>query len=207
MRGRRALGALGTIGAVIAGGFALSACGIPMQPSAGPISPNQSQTRPTRQPVSPCTKSGCISVDVYFVTRTGHLAPAGRVVPRDAKLATVIRALLGGPTVPEQAEGISSVLGAGIQLVSATVTSATKTATLDFNADFGTLSGAQEVLGVAQVVYTVTAFMPGAGVTFEIAGGGPIEVPVETGALVTTAVHESQYALLRTPTVPPTTTP
>ena len=205
---RRRRRALGVLGAVLVGGLALSACGIPTQPSASPISGSQSQARlPPRTPVSPCTKSGCVSVDVFFVTRTAHLAPVGRVVPRDAELDTVIRSLLGGPTAPEQADGITTVLGPAIQLLSATVTNKTKTATLDFNADFEALSGTQEVLGVAQVVYTVTAFMPDAAVTFEIAGF-PIEVPVGTGALATTAVHESQYASLRTPTATtPTTTP
>ncbi|HTX62547.1 MAG TPA: GerMN domain-containing protein [Acidimicrobiales bacterium] len=195
------------LAAVVAGGLALGACGIPTQPSATPVSKSQSQLHlpPAKPPVSPCTKSGCVSVDVYFVTRSAHLSPVGRVVPRDAKLATVIRSLLGGPTTQEIAGGITTVLGSGIQLLGATTTSATKAATLDFNGDFGTLSGTQEVLGVAQVVYTVSGFMPGAAVTFEIEGV-PIEVPVETGLLVATGVHESQYASLRTSTASTTTT-
>jgi spore germination protein GerM len=205
-RRRRAVGAAGASAVVLACGLALGACGIPTQLTASPISANLSQTRPpTRAPVSPCTKSGCVSVDVYFVTRTGHLGPVDRVVPRVSELATAIRSLLAGPTAPEEAEGITTVLGADIVLQSTSVTSKKKIVTLDFNADFGTLSGPQEVLGVAQVVYTVTSVSPGAGVTFEI-DDVPIEVPVETGVAVTTPVHEAQYLALRTTTVPTTTT-
>ena len=207
-RARRVLAAPVTIAVIVAGGLALSACGIPTQRSASPISTGGTRiSLPHTQPtISPCTKSGCVPIDVYFVAASGHLRPAGRVVPRDATLTTIIRSLLSGPTTAEQALGIRTALGAGIQLLSASVTTHKKSATLDFNTHFFTLSGTQEVVGVAQVVYTVNSIMPGAGVTFEI-DGGPIEVPVESGALATTiAVHESQYASLLTITTPTTTT-
>jgi spore germination protein GerM len=196
-----------TVVALAAGGLTLGACGIPTQPSASPISAGAPRTRPpTRPTVSPCTKSGCVTVDVYFVAHTDHLTPVKRVVPRDTKLATVVRSLLYGPTTAEQADGVRTVLGAGIRLLSASVTSKNKVATLNFNTRFFTLFGTQEVLGVAQVVFTVTSVIPGAGVTFEIETG-PTEVPVETGALATTiVVHETQYASLRTPTAPTTAT-
>lgn len=200
---------LGVLGGLALGGLVLGACGIPTQLSASPLSASLSRSHlpGTRPPLSPCTKSGCVSVDVFFVTPTGHLAPAGRVVPRDAKLDTVIRSLLYGPTAPEQAKtGVTTVLNADIRLMSASVTSTKKVATLTFNSAFGTLAGTQQVLGVAQVVYTVSDFLPGTGVVFEITGF-PIEVPVQTGALATTAVvHVSQYATLRTTSVPTTTT-
>lgn len=208
LRARRALGALGALAALAAGGLTLGACGIPTQRAASPISTGGTHiSLPHTQPtISPCTKSGCVPVDVYFVTASGRLKPAGRVVPRDATLTTIIRSLLSGPTTAEQALGIRTTLGTGIRLLSASVTADKKSATLDFNTHFFTLSGDQEVLGVAQVVYTVNSIMPGAAVTFEIEGG-PIEVPVETGALATTiAVHESQYASLLTITTPTTTT-
>ena len=206
MRRRRA--PFGALVACAAAGLALAACGIPTQPTASPISPNQlpAHLPPARPTVTPCTKSGCISVDVYFVTPSAHLAPFARVVPRDAKLATVVRSLLAGPTAAEQADGITTALGSDIHLLSTDVTAGNKIATLDFSAGFGTLSGIREVLGVAQVVYTVTAIMPGAGVIFEIAGA-QTEVPLETGRLWTGAVHEVQYASLLTPTTPATTTP
>lgn len=203
-RACRAPRVLGAIASVATVAVVLSACGVPTQPSALPISTRPTRTRlPDTHPVEPCTKSGCINVDVYFVMPNGHLSPAARVVPPHVKLTTVVAALLDGPTPPEQVKGVVTALGRGIHLTFARVTG--NSVTLDFTADFGALSGAQEVLGVAQVVYTVTSFSPGVGVTFEIAGA-TIDVPVETGVLWNGPVHESQYAALLTTTTVPTTT-
>ncbi len=198
---------LGALGALALAGLALGACGIPTQQSASPISARQLQTRlpVTRPTVNPCTKSACTPVDVFFVGPDGRITPVGRVAPPHPKIGTVIDALLGGPTPPERAKGIFTALGAGIHLLSSQQTAQKKTVSLDFSADFGILSGAQEVLGVAQVVYTVASIRPGFGVIFEI-DGVHIEVPVETGALSTGPVHESQYDTLLTTTAPTTTT-
>jgi spore germination protein GerM len=204
----RAPRSLAALAAVALGGFAFAACGIPTQPSASPISAGQIQpTLPNnRQPTSPCVKSGCTTVDVYFVAPGGHLRPVSRVVPPHAKIGTVVGALLGGPTASERATGIGSALGSGIRLLSTEETAKKKTVTLNFNADFGTLSGTKWVLGVAQVVYTVSSVMPGVAVIFEIAGA-QTEVPLETGALWTGAVRVSQYGSLLTPRATTTTAP
>lgn len=195
---------ISALAAVAICGVTLGACGIPTQPSASPLSTRETQALPaTPQTISPCTK-GCTNVDVFFVGRESRLTPAKRVVPHDAKIRTVIDALLGGPTQVERQGGISTALTAGTRLVSVVQTTKKKTMTLNFSADFGTLSGTREVLGVAQVVYTVSAFRPGVGVIFEIAKS-QLEVPVETGAFVTGAVHESQYAALLTTTAPAST--
>ncbi len=198
---------LGALGALAVAGLALGACGIPTQRSAGPISARQLKTRlpSTRPTVSPCTKSACTPVDVFFVGPDGRLTPVGRVAPPHPKISTVIDALLGGPTPPERAKGIGTALGTGITLLSVQQASQSSTVVLDFSADFGILSGLQEVLGVAQVVYTVASIRPGFGVIFEIEGVH-IEVPVQTGALSTGAVHESQYATLLTSAASTTTT-
>jgi spore germination protein GerM len=190
---------------LVTGALALSACGIPTQPSASPISARQTQNPLSVTPTTTglCAKSECTSVDVFFVAPNGLLKPVDRLVPPHAKLSTVVGALLAGPTPQDFATGLASALGAGIHLLSAHLTG--DTATLNFSVDFGTLSGTQEVRGVAQIVYTVTQLKPGVGVTFEI-DGVPTKVPVESGALVTGAVHRSEYALMLTPRTQTTTT-
>lgn len=205
---RRLRRALGPLAAVAAAGLALAACGIPTQPSASPVSARQVKPRnPVSQPTSsPCTKSGCTRVDVFFLVPDGRLRSVTRVVPSPPKATTVIGALLAGPTTSERADGFTTALGNRIRLLSSDQTAKKKTVTLNFNANFGTLSGYRWILGVAQVVSTVTSVMPGAGVIFEIAGA-QTEVPLETGRLWTGAVHEVQYASLLTPTTPATTTP
>jgi spore germination protein GerM len=200
-----------SLAAVAIGGLALGACGIPTQPSASPISSSQFQGRLNsgRHTEPPCTQSVCVPVDVYFEAKSGRLTAVGRVVLPHAKIGSVIGALLDGPTAPERADGIESAFGPRIHLLSGTETQRKRTVTLDFTPNFGALSGSKEVLSVAQVVYTVTAYTltavkPDVGVIFEL-GTAPIEVPVESGALADTAVHEVQYAAMLTTTTPKTT--
>ncbi len=200
---RTAWRSVGALAAAAIGGVMLTACGIPTQPTASPISTKAPLTV-TPRTVNLCT-TGCTPVDVFFVARTGHLTALKRVVPPHTGVRDVVEALLGGPTQSERQAGITTALTAGTRLVSVSQTAKKDTVTLDFSADFGTLSGTREVLGVAQVVYTVSAFRPGVGVIFEIAKS-QLEVPVETGAFVTGAVHEAQYAAVLT-TAAPTTAP
>lgn len=196
--------------AALASGVALVGCGIPTQRSASPVSPKAFLTRlpVTRPTISPCTKSGCTSVDVYFLAPSGRLSPVSRVVPAHPKISTVIGALLGGPSASDRAKGITTALGSRIRLLKASLTVRRKIATVDFSVNFGTLSGSQLVLGVAQVVYTVTSLLPGRSVNFQIADV-QIEVPLQTGRLVTAPVRESQYSslLTRSTTTATSTTP
>jgi spore germination protein GerM len=198
----RALGSLCALGVA---GLVLSACGIPTQPSATPLSARQIHPRAqvSEPTASPCTKSGCTRVEVFFLAPDGRLQPVDRVVPSPPKTGTVVGALLAGPTTSERSHGLSSALGSRIRLLSSDQTAKKKTVTLNFNANFGTLEGERWILGVAQVVFTVSSIMPGDGVIFEIAGA-QTEVPLETGALWTGPVHESQYTALLTTTKPAT---
>jgi Sporulation and spore germination len=197
----------GAAGVLAAAGCTLAACGIPTQLSASPISASQIRTPLPVTPttVSPCAKSACTKVDVFFVAPTGRLAPVTRVAPPHPRITTVISALLAGPTASERATGFSTALGAGIKLLSDHQTTRRKLITLNFGIGFETLSGTQEVLGVGQVVYTVDAVNPSYGVIFET-DGVAISVPEGTGRFVTGAVRVSEYAGIRTPTLPTTTT-
>lgn len=206
-RRRCAYRALAATSAVAMCGLLLAACGIPTQPSASAIPASQLHARrPVTPPTeSPCAK-GCTSINVYFVSSKGRLVPVGRIAPPHDKVGAVVGAMLAGPTPAERATGFSTALPTDIRLLSTTETLKRRTITLNFSVDFATLSGPQEVLGVAQVVYTVSSITPGVGVIFEIASV-PVQVPLETGRLVNGAVHVPQYESLLTTTVPTTTTP
>gem|GEM_PF-4560162 len=195
--------------AALSAALGLAGCGIPTQPSASPISAAQvAPSLPASHPtVGPCTKSGCTPVDVYFLASGGRLRPIVRFVPSPPKIRTVVGALLGGPTPTEVATThLGTALGSRIVLHAVAETSKKDTITLTFNGAFGTLSGTKWVLGVAQLVYTVVSVRPGAGVIFEI-DGAQTEVPLQTGALWTGPVHESQYAALLTPASSAPSTP
>lgn len=206
LRAGRASRLLGAFTALAIGGIALAACGIATGPSASPISASQFRVRlhSSPPPFKPC-QSGCVQIGVFFATRTGRLTAVDRDVPVTAKVSTVIQALLAGPNAADRTIGLETDLGTDIHLRSFAETVKKKSVKLNFTGNFAELSGAQAELAVAQVVYTVTSYLPGVGVTFETVGA-TIEVPVETGALSDTAVHEGQYSALLTTTAPKTTT-
>lgn len=211
----RRLAAPAAVAAAVGGcGLALASCGIPVQSSAQPAG-GQAVSRllppPTTTTTVPKTAAGTI-VSVYFL-KSGRLVRRTRgVPPHDKILPSALGSLLSGPNTQEIATGIDSALGYGSIKLASPVERTKGTVVLDLSPTFGsTLSGYTEVLGVAQLVYTVAADTdPGIGVEFQL-GGVAIEVPTETGALTTGAVHASQYASLVTPssgatsgsTVPP----
>ena len=79
-------------------------------------------------------------------------------------MRTVVHALLAGPTSVERLAGVRTAISPDVQLLRAkperpTGTGTTAVITLDFNQAFGAISGTQQVIAVAQIVYTVTAYM------------------------------------------------
>ena len=194
--------ALGVAGALLA------ACGVPTETTARDIPAGQvpfhllSPSSPA--PAVACAK-GCVPVSVYFVTTGRYVTPETRNVLLPGSVTEAVDVLLNGPTTKELQSGIQTALGGGIKLISSRKSG--NVVTLDFNPSFVQLSGSQEVLGVAQVVFTVAARLsPEIGVLFEIGGYGT-DVPTATGRLVSAPVHESQYASLLAPgaTTPGTT--
>lgn len=182
-----------------AGGLALSACGIPTQATARTIPDSQVPpdvlapfTATTRAP----THAATVRVYVYFTLTNDSVQPQARLVKPPPSLPSVMDVLLSGPTTHERfATGLGTALGAGVRLLTAHTSG--DVVTLNFNTAFGELSGDQEVLGVAQVVYTAAGELkdPAVGVQFEI-NGNPIDVPLANGAGVGTPVHEQDYYTL-----------
>ncbi len=157
----------------------------------------------TKEPPSTTTTvPAAVPITVYFESGAGQtLTTAQRTVPVDNTVRTVVHALLAGPTTLEKSAGVRTAISQGVQLLKAkperpTGTSATGVITLDFNQAFGAISGTQQVLAVAQIVYTVTDYM-GAGyaVLFQIEGVAT-DVPTATGAQVTGPVKRTTYASL-----------
>ncbi len=182
------------VAAAVGATVLLAACGLPTSgtPQAIPrgqvpfqlLAPNLSSTTTT-------APLGDVTVPIFLVDPSQHLTPRQRDVASPAPLASVINALLAGPTSSETAVGIQTSIGDEVRLLSATVSG--DVATVDFNRAFGEITGTQQVLAVAQVVYTTTQQPGVSGVIFEIAGART-EVPVGSGAQVAGPVVRSQFA-------------
>jgi len=179
----------------------LGACGVPTGGGPHAISRSQVPFRllttapPTTTTTAPALDD--VPVTVFFVSQPDeHLVPAQRAVPTSFSLRTVVDALLTGPTTVERTEGFHSALSPGVKLLRtkpARPTPSASIVTLDFNQAFGQISGTQQVLAVAQIVYTVTAELgTGVGVQFQI-DGTDIDVPTDTGAESSGPVLRKQY--------------
>ena len=188
-----------------------AACGVPTQNAPQVIAKAQvpfhllDPEAPTTTTVTTPSPAFTVPVLVYLVNPTSqYLVSSQRLVAPPAQLSAVLDALLAGPTASELALGVQTAFSSGVRVLSAGVSGGV--ATVNFNSAFGDITGPEQILAVAQVVFTVTSQLtPETGVTFEI-GGTPTNVPVATGAQVPGPVHLLQYAALAPPPPGSTTT-
>jgi hypothetical protein len=138
------------------------------------------------------TSAYSVPVTIFLVAPTRQvLISAGRSVAPPGTLTSVLDALLGGPTAIESDRNITTALAGGVRLLSATVNAGV--AVVDLNRAFGQISGTQQILAVAQIVFTVAGQLGSTvGVQFEITGA-PTAVPVGSGAQVSGPVHLLEY--------------
>lgn len=172
----------------------LAGCGLPangkvdrVAPADVPFGLLNSSVPPgqTPQPTGPATV-------VYFV-RDGHLVAADRHVVGGNVPENTVRLLLAGPLPTEAAGRLSSDIPTGTRLVSLDLNESV--ATVDLTSDFGAVGGSEQVLAVAQLVYTVTASEYINAVVFAI-NGERIEVPDGSGSLSSTPMRRNNYPRL-----------
>lgn len=184
------------VAASVAAAVALAACGVPVdsQPTAlsrsgipfGLLNPAPPQTTTTLAP-----SAVEVPVQIYLIGPTGHLVAVARDVPVKAPdLASVLGALVLGPTDVEEEAGLQSALSEQTQVLGATVIGTV--ATVNLGGTFGQLVGPPQIQAVAQIVFTASALPGVSGVSFELSGI-PIEVPVASGAQVPVA-STAQFA-------------
>ena len=176
--------------AVIALGCA--ACGLPatgqtqtIDPSGVPfglLSPSPAELASPKAQGQPTA--------VYFV-RDDRLVTSLRRVDGDNAPAEIVRMLLDGPTREEAARNITSDIPEGTRLISLDVVGSI--ATVDLSEQFGTAGGSDQVLAVAQIVYTLTSTGAVRAVQFAI-GGKVIEEPDGSGSLASTPRSRADYA-------------
>jgi hypothetical protein len=199
------------------GALALSGCGVPiggahaLARSALPPALLQ-RNLPTPTSTSTTTPADYVPASVFWVgPNHGTLVQASRAVsgtvsPRTA-LTDLLTDLTRGPLTSETAQGDSTAL-AGVLIGGPTV--GQQVVTVDFTSPFGQISGPDQVLAVAQVVYTVVGYLGcGVGVAFEI-DGTSAAVPVGNGSQTFGPVYQLDYAAqlpnFVCPPPPPSTT-
>ena len=180
---------------VVAG---LSACGIPSQGSAKRVDdegvPYRLLDRNSGGIVDP-ERLGTSDAVVYLA-RGGRLLPTARSLPPPLTLARLLRSLGRGPTSPEVAAGIRTALP--VEDAPTDVTVERGTATVDLPAPFTDLSRPDQVLALAQIVYTVTG-QPGIGQVQFTLDGTTADIPRADLSLTAEPVTRDDYLALAPP--------
>lgn len=105
-------------------------------------------------------------------------------------LATAMRGLLQGPRATESEGGLRSAVPAGTSLRSASLVDGL--ATIDLSEDFSSVVGPEQVLAMAQLVYTATS-IPNAVVVRIAIEGAPIDAARGDGSLSGGPVRREDY--------------
>lgn len=154
----------------------------------------QSERRPQRISASdipyglleaaPSTTTSTTSPEVpkvglsIFLVQDDQLQAVARQVTEPLTVAKVLSTLLSGPTDEEAAAGLRSAINPAASLVPSRPDPAT--VLVDLSPEFAHGTTAEQVLGLAQIVFSVTEVPGVTGVRFSLAGA-PIEVPTATG--------------------------
>ncbi|MHB8341040.1 MAG: GerMN domain-containing protein [Mycobacteriales bacterium] len=146
---------------------------------------------------SPSASAGIAQVrrTVYLV-HGAQLVAATVTVPAPGRIDQIVRALLSGVDQPQSAAGLRSAIPDGTHLLSFDL--AGRVANLDVSPTFTTARSADQILAVAQLVFTATTARTITAVTFSVAGKA-IEVPSPDGALTEGPVTRALYRSLLAP--------
>jgi hypothetical protein len=129
------------------------------------------------------------SIVVYLVGPEGLVA-AARSAPAPLSVAKVVRALVQGLTDAERAAGLRTRIPAGTTVRHLQI--AGPVVLVDLGGTFGTATGKDRIVGVAQIVATVAHVVPDARIRFRLHGRA-IETPRGDGTLTGEAVGIDDY--------------
>lgn len=163
---------------VLAGGCGVRSEPVPRNLSAGEVPYGLLEeaaptTAPPRAPSVPTA-----AVNVYFV-RGERMYPVVRQVNAPPSVAKALTALLFGPEEDEVSAGVRSAISPTAAIQARAIDPATYL--VDLSAEFAQGSVTDQVIGLAQVVWTATDIPGVTGVRFTL-NGLPIQVPTPSGS-------------------------
>jgi spore germination protein GerM len=167
----------------------VTGCGVPADPAPRNIPIEEVPfgllgTTTTTRP-APTTRA------VVFLVEGDRLAPVRRTVPSPATPTAVLAAVAAGPTPPEAAAGLRSALVTGATLAQV----AAGTATVRLDGDVVAADIREQILALAQLVYTITE-LPGIGAVQFTLDGQPAEIPTARGPSKTGAATRADFAAI-----------
>lgn len=186
-----------TAAAAVMSVFLLAGCGVPTDREPRPLAKDDvpfglldATSTTTTTVATPATTA---PVEIFLVAGD-RLVPVARHVAAPPSPATTLARLLDGPTREERASGLRTAIAAEAEVE--VVTAKAGTVRLDLDQSFAELEGREQVLALAQVVFTATGLQDVDGVVFTLAGK-PVEVPTADGTLRTGLLRAAHFDSLR----------
>jgi hypothetical protein len=176
---------------------ALCGCGVTAQRTPETI------TVPAPRATGSTVSSSGPVVSSMFLVRGTSLQAVQRRTAAPGDLRQVLLQLADGPSSTEARGGLRTALAP--QPISVLRRSDSGVLTLGVGRQFTAVTGGDQLLAVAQVVWTVCQFPWVQGVRF-VTGGQELEVPTDRG-LVQRAVTRNDYRTVAPPSGPATGTP
>ncbi len=173
----------------------LAGCGVGAQSAPEEVS----IPRPSTPPTGAAGDATGDRVTVWFV-RGSRLEAAERPA-EDSAIDAALDALAAGPTRAEVLDGVRTALSPQSLTPDRPVT-ADAVVTVGVSREFTEVAGGNQLLAVAQVVFTVTE-VPGVEAVRITADGSPVEVPTDDG-LTADPVGREDYASVAAPSGTPT---
>lgn len=188
MRGPSCLGAV-----VIA--LVAVACGVPTDHQPRPIPRDRVPLELFDPAPPPTTASGATAqaAATVFMVVDDHLTPVRRDVPAPASPDTVLRVLLAGVVPDEAAQNIRTALSSATRPF-VTVEPGGRLQ-VELTPAFLATATQEQVLAVAQIVYTLTE-LPGVDAVSFTVSGRAVEVPTGDGTLKSGPVRRADFASL-----------
>jgi spore germination protein GerM len=173
-------------------GLALTACGVPTDSSPRSLSPRDVPFL-AAEPVTTTTtfSSSPTTLATMYLVAADHLVPVERLIPTPPTVEKVVRRLLTGPSDTEVRNGLRTAVPAGTSILSAPVASGI--VTIDLSGAFVRGTGPEQIIALAQLVFTATALPGVVGVRFTLEGK-PTDVPAGDGTLTKAPLGRANFA-------------
>jgi spore germination protein GerM len=195
---------LALLAAIAAIATAVAACGVPNDSDPRRLDAQNvpfellGPTTTTTVPAAGPTRE----VTIFLAQEEGLLAEVTREVEAPASLRKALHALLAGPLAEESSLSTAITTETTLLHLRGPVDGLV---TIDLSREMLDVTGRQQILALAQVVYTATAYPGVERVLFQF-DGEPREVPNGEGTLTSTPLGRLSYRGLTEPAKVPSTT-
>lgn len=176
--------------AIVLALIVLAGCGIPIDDRSRPLAGDEIPSSvPVAPPPAPPAGELNLSLELFLI-RGSQLAAVSRQVPMPLTADKALTEIVRGPTPLERGRGLRSALPRSVRLLG---TVAHDVPLIDVTESLTGVDGEEQILALAQLVFTLTS-LPGVnGVSFA-RDGRPVEVPTGDGELKGGPLRRQDFA-------------